>query len=155
VGPELRLIDYYSNTLKPLTHYIQVLQSKGYIYGTDWLPHDARAKTIQTGKSVEEMLLAMGRKVQITPNLSLFDGINAARTVFNRCYFDKERCAEGLQSLRHYRYEVDPETKQLSGRPLHDWSSHAADAFRYFAISIAEDAPAVSARGLRMVGWRA
>lgn len=155
VGPELRLIDYYSNSMQPLQHYIQLMQSKGYTYGTDWLPHDARAKSLATGRSVEEIMLSMGRKVSITPNLSIFDGINAARTIFNRCYFDKVRCQEGLQSLRHYRYEVDPESKQLSGRPLHDVHSHAADAFRYFALSIADDAPAISARGLKMVGWRA
>lgn len=155
VGPELRLIDYYSNNMMPLQHYIQMLQDKGYTYGTHWLPHDARAKSLATGRSVEEIMLAMGRKVSITPNLSIFDGINAARTIFNRCYFDKEKCSEGLQNLRHYRYEVDLESKQLSGRPLHDIHSHAADAFRYFALSIADDAPASSARGIKMVGWRA
>lgn len=155
VGAELRLIDYYSNSQQPIQHYISVLQQKGYVYGIDHLPHDAKAKTIATGRSVEEIMLAMGRKVQIVQNLSIFDGINAARTLFNRCYFDKERCHEGLQSLRHYRYDVDPESKQLSGRPLHDWSSHAADAFRYFAVSIQEDAPVASARGVKMVGWRA
>jgi phage terminase large subunit len=155
VGPELRLIDYYSNQLQPLQHYMQTLQGKGYIYGTDWLPHDARAKSLATGRSVEEIMLSMGRKVQITPNLSLFDGINAARTIFNRCYFDKDKCSEGLQALRHYRYDIDPESKQLSGKPLHDWASHGADAFRYFALSIGDDAPAVSARGIKMVGWRA
>lgn len=154
VGQELRLIDYYSNSLQPLQHYIQVLQGKGYIYGTDWLPHDARAKTLATGRSVEEIMLAMGRKVQITANLSIFDGITAARTIFNRCYFDADKCNEGLQSLRRYRYDIDPESKQLSGRPLHDYHSHAADAFRYFAVSIGEDTPRMSARGIKMVGWR-
>jgi phage terminase large subunit len=155
VGAELRLIDYYSNNQLPIQHYIGVLQNKGYIYGTDWLPHDAKAKTIATGRSVEEIMLAAGRKVQITPNLSIFDGINAARTVFNRCYFDERKCADGLQSLRHYRYDVDPDTKQFSGKPLHDYHSHAADAFRYFALSIAEDTRTASARGIRMGGWRA
>lgn len=155
VGGELRLIDYYSNSQMPLQHYLGVLQDKGYIYGTDWLPHDARAKSLATGKSVEEVMMGLQRKVNITPNLSLFDGINAARTIFNRCYFDKDKCAEGLQSLRHYRYDVDPESKQLSGKPLHDWSSHAADAFRYFAIAIADDAPVVKARRVKVVGWRA
>lgn len=155
VGQELHLIDYYSNSMQPLQHYIQLMQSKGYTYGTDWLPHDARAKSLATGRSVEEIMLSMGRKVSITPNLSIFDGINAARTIFGRCWFDEDKCADGLQALRHYRYEVDPETKQLSGRPLHDVHSHGADAFRYFSLSIADDAPSVSARGVRMVGWRA
>jgi phage terminase large subunit len=155
VNNELRLIDYYSNNQQPLQHYIQVMQNKGYIYGTDWLPHDAKAKTLATGRSVEEIMVAHGRKVQIVPNLSIFDGINAARTIFNRCYFDERKCSEGLQSLRHYRYDVDPDSKQFSGRPLHDHNSHAADAFRYFAVAIEEDRPVSSARGIRMSGWRA
>jgi phage terminase large subunit len=155
VNNELRLIDYYSNNQQPLQHYIQVMQNKGYIYGTDWLPHDAKAKTLATGRSVEEIMLGHGRKVQIVPNLSIFDGINAARTIFNRCYFDERKCSEGLQSLRHYRYDVDPDSKQFSGRPLHDHNSHAADAFRYFAVAVEEDRPASSARGIRMSGWRA
>lgn len=155
VGQELHLIDYYSNSLKPIDHYVNVMQSKGYVYGIDWLPHDAKAKSLQTGRSVEEALIAMGRKVYITPNLSVADGINAARLVFNRCFFDREKCADGLQSLRHYRYEIDPESKQLSGRPLHDFHSHAADAFRYFALSMQDERPAMRAPKLRLVGWRA
>jgi phage terminase large subunit len=154
VGTEIRLIDYYSASQQPLPHYLGVLQSKPYIYGTMWLPHDARAKTLATGRSVEELMIAAGKQVRIVPNLSLHDGINAARTIFNRCYFDEKKCSEGLQALRHYRYDVDPDSKQLSGRPLHDWSSHGADAFRYMAVSIQEDSPAASARGVKMSGWR-
>jgi phage terminase large subunit len=139
----------------PIQHYIGVLQNKGYLYGTDWLPHDAKAKEQGSGRSIEEIMITAGRSVRVVPRLSVSDGINAARTIFNRCYFDEQKCEEGLQSLRHYRYDVDPDTKQFSDRPLHDWSSHAADAFRYFAIAIEEDRPTVSARGVRMSGWRA
>lgn len=155
VGGELRLIDYYSNNQMPIQHYISLLQNKGYIYGTDWLPHDAKAKTLATGRSVEEIMLAAGRRVRVVPNLSIADGINAARTIFNRCHFDERKCTEGLQSLRHYRFDVDPESRQFSGRPLHDHHSHAADAFRYFAVSVEDDKPAASARGISMKGWRA
>lgn len=155
VGSELRLIDYYSNSQLPIQHYVSMLQNRGYVYGVDYLPHDSRAKTIATGRSVEEIMLSMGRKVQIVPNLSVFDGINAARTIFNRCYFDREKCHAGIQDLRHYRYDVDPESKQLSGKPLHDYSSHSADAFRYFAVSIQEDVPMARSRRLKVGGWRA
>lgn len=155
VNNELRLIDFYTNNQMPIQHYVSVLQGKGYVYGVDWLPHDARAKEQGTGRSIEEIMRGLGRNVRITPMLSIADGINAARTVFNRCYFDEQRCAEGLQSLRHYRYDVDPDTKQFSSKPLHDYHSHAADAFRYFAVAIEEDKPAASARGIKMSGWRA
>jgi phage terminase large subunit len=155
INTEFRLIDFYSNNQMPIQHYISVLQNKGYIYGVDWLPHDARAKEQGSGRSIEEIARSLGRTVRIVPNLSIVDGINAARTVFNRCYFEETKCAEGLQSLRHYRYDVDPDTKQFSNRPLHDHHSHAADAFRYFAVAIEEDKPAASARGIKMSGWRA
>jgi phage terminase large subunit len=155
VNRELRLIDYYTNNQMPIQHYISVLQNKGYVYGTDWLPHDAKAKTIATGRSVEEIMVSLGRKVQIVPSLSVSDGINAARTVFNRCYFDERKCEDGIQSLRHYRYEVDADTGEFDRKPLHDFHSHAADAFRYFAVAIEEDRPSADVRGLKMVGWRA
>lgn len=137
VGFELRLVDYYANRGQALPHYLNALQSKGYVYGEDWLPHDAQSKTIGTGRSVEEMMRAAGRKVQITPKLSVEDGINAARTIFGRCWFDEKRCADGLQALRHYRYDTD-DNGQFKKTPLHDWASDGADAFRYFAVAMKE-----------------
>ena len=83
----------------PIQHYISVLQNKGYLYGTDWLPHDAKAKTLATGRSVEEIMLAAGRKVRIVPNLSIADGINAGRTIFNRCYFDETEMCRRIAKL--------------------------------------------------------
>lgn len=137
VGFELRLVDYYSNRGHALPHYLNALQSKGYVYGEDWLPHDAQSKTLGTGRSIEEMMRAAGRKVQIAPKLSVEDGINAARTIFGRCWFDEKRCADGLQALRHYRYDTD-ENGQFKRTPLHDWASDGADAFRYFAVAMKE-----------------
>ncbi len=141
IGFEYRVIDYYQNSQKPLSHYHQVLQGKGYTYDTDWLPHDARARQLGSGRSIEELSRAAGRKVQIVPSLSLADGINAARTIFGQCWFDSGKCADGLQSLRHYRYEFDPDSKSLGRKPLHDWSSHGADAFRYLAIALKSKQP--------------
>jgi phage terminase large subunit len=80
----------------------------------------------------------MGLPVRITPKLSIADGINSARMLMNRCFFDQSRCAEGLQALRHYRYAVDPDTKMFSEKPLHDQFSHAADAYRYCAVGLDE-----------------
>lgn len=138
VGYDYRIIDYYQNNLKKIDHYLTILQERGYIYDADWLPHDAKAKSLGTGMSIEELLRAKGRKVRITPRLSLTDGINAARTIFANCYFDMEKCAEGIQCLRHYRYDTEPGTNTLSKTPLHDWASHGADAFRYLAIGLRE-----------------
>jgi phage terminase large subunit len=140
VGFEFRVIGYISASQKPLGWYVAELQKLPYVWGDDWLPHDAKARTLGTGRSVEEMAKSLGRSVKITPNLRVEDGINAARSVFGKCWFDAEKAADGLMALRHYRYEVDPETKQRSRKPLHDWASHGADAFRYLAVALAEAA---------------
>ncbi len=136
-GGEVRVIDFYQDCQKPIDYYTALLQTKGYTYRDHWLPHDAEHKNM-TGKSVKDIMETMGFPVRITPKLSVADGINAARMLLNRCYIDQTRCAEGLQALRHYRYDVDPDTKMFSDKPLHDQHSHAADAWRYAAVALDE-----------------
>lgn len=146
VGFETRVVDFIQSQQQGINFYLQAIQSRGYVYGNDWLPHDARAKSLGTGKSIEELLRAAGRTVRIVPKLDVVDGINALRTVFPNLWFDAEKCAAGLESLRNYRYEV--KEGQLSKTPVHDWSSHAADAARYMAIALKEPArPAIGPRG--------
>lgn len=136
-GGEVRVIDFYQNCQKTIDHYVQVLENKGYSYKDWWLPHDAENKNM-TGKSVKDILQGMGKPVRITPKLSIADGINSARTLLDRCFIHETNCADGLQNLRHYRYDVDPNTKMFSNKPLHDQHSHAADAWRYVAVALDE-----------------
>lgn len=137
VGLDYRIIDFVQDRQRTIAHFLTVLQGRGYVYDTDYLPHDAQNKSLAAnGRSIEDLMRAAGRKVRIVPKLSIEDGINAARTIFPNCYFDQERCADGLQALRHYRYEVDPDTGLFSKTPLHDQHSHAADAFRYLGVSL-------------------
>ena len=138
-GWDFRVIGYYQNNRKHISHYLEVIQRKGYLIDTLWLPHDAQAKTVGTKQSVEEQVKAAGysgQRCRIVPRLSVHDGIQAARGVFPRCYFDRAATAEGVRHLRLYSYEMDPTTKRFSDKPLHDKVGHsdAADAFRYFAI---------------------
>jgi phage terminase large subunit len=137
-GGEVRFIDFYQNCQKTIDHYVQVIHDRGYIYKDWWLPHDAEHKNM-TGKSVKDILEGMGKPVRITPKLSIADGINAARLLMGRSFFDETRCADGLQNLRHYRYDVDANTKMFSNKPLHDQHSHAADSFRYAAVGLDEN----------------
>jgi len=136
VGFEYRLIDYLEDSRRNLAWYLRALQERPYVYGTDYLPHDARSGQLGTGKSIEEMAVAAGRRVEIVPKLSIADGINAARTIFPVCWFDAERCSDGLQALRHYRYGIVEALGSPTREPLHDAASHGADAFRYFALGI-------------------
>lgn len=133
VSMEYRLVDYFEDSGEDITYYLRELQGRGYVYGTMWLPHDAKAKKLITKRSIEEIVRHAGYDVKIVPKLSVVDGINAARVVFPNCYFDEENCADGLTALRRYRYKVTD--GQLSNDPLHDAASDGADAFRYFALS--------------------
>jgi phage terminase large subunit len=138
IGQETRLLRYFEDSQQTISYYMAKLQSFGYLIDTIWLPHDAKAKSLGTGKSIEEIVRATGMKVQILDRVPVADSINAARTIFNKCYFDRQNTEEGLQCLRHYRYDVDPETKMFSAKPLHDEYSHGADAFRYIGLMINE-----------------
>lgn len=137
VGFEIRVLRYFEDNQKTIQHYLSLMQTFGYIYDTIWLPHDAAAKSLGTGKSIEEIVRATGLKVQILDRVLIADSINAARTIFPRCYFDRKNTEEGLNCLRHYRYDVD-EHGTFSQKPLHDIYSHGADAWRYIGLMVNE-----------------
>lgn len=135
IAGELRFIDYHEDSMKPFNSYLKLMQNKPYVYETLWLPHDAQAKSLGTGRSIEEIARKAGWKVRIVPKLALSDGINAVRTLFPTMWFDKQKCADGIQGLRHYRYDVESDG-QLSKQPLHNYASHCADALRYCAVGM-------------------
>jgi len=131
------IIDHYEAIGKPMSHYFQAVDSKGYTYVKHWLPHDAKAKTLQTGSSIVEQALAhWGYQVEIAPRLSLSDGIQAGRWLLQQPIRFHSRCETGLKALKHYHYDYDEETKAFSMRPDHDWSSHSADSFRYMSVVV-------------------
>lgn len=142
IGFEFRLIDFFSGCQEGLQYYLKALQDRHYVYGRHYLPHDACSPMLAVGRTIQEQLGAIfPGKVEIVPKLSISDGLAAARAIFPKCWFDAENCADGLQALRHYRYEFDDRLGSLKKEPFHDWASHPADAFRYFAVAINEQRP--------------
>jgi hypothetical protein len=148
VHGEIRLLDYHSSNGQPVAFYAGIIQAReeerGYTYGTHWLPHDARAKTLSSNRSVIEQL---GDKIplktiKITPNLKLQDGIQASRLALTRAWFD-HKCTDGIECLRQYQREYDEDKKVFRDKPRHDWTSHGADAFRYLAIVWKDEAKIV------------
>ena len=134
VGKELRLIDCYSTHGMPIAHYHDVLKAKPYTYGDWlWLPHDARAKSLQTGRSIEEQFRGLGWKPRIVPSLGLIDGIQASRLTLADCFIDS-KCADGLDALKQYQREYDEDKRAFRDQPRHDWTSHFADSFRYACL---------------------
>ena len=145
IGMETRIIRYIEDSQKTISDYLAKMQTYGYVYDTLWLPHDAENKTLAAaGRSIDQIVRSAGYKTKIIPRTPIVDSINAARTLFRNCWFDRENCYDGLQCLRHYRYEVDPETKQFSKNPLHDQYSHGADAFRMLGLVVNEPKRRVS-----------
>jgi hypothetical protein len=134
VGSELHYIDHYEAHGQKLDHYLAVLNAKPYRYGTDFLPHDAKARELISGRSRVEHLAISGRAVRVLPQTRIEDGINAGRLVLPRAWFDREKCADGLEALRQYRAEFDERTRAFRDRPRHDWASHSADGFKSTAI---------------------
>lgn len=138
VGLEFRIIDYYQNRGHALPHYIKVLKDKPYSYGAFWLPHDAQNEQLVAERTIEQQVRAAfpGQPVNIVPKTSVVARIDAARTIFNRCVFDADKTAEGLNVLARWKYKVNPDTKQWSKDPEHDDNSHGGDAFTYMAVAV-------------------
>jgi phage terminase large subunit len=131
-----RIVDFYEADGQPIQHYIDWIKTRPYRVGTVFLPHDAKAKSLQTGKSIIEQFLTNGIRPQITTELSLQDGIEAARLILPKCYFDEDATYEGVEHLRAYMREWDEKTQTFRNKPKHDQHSHASDAFRYLALSV-------------------
>jgi hypothetical protein len=145
VHGEIRLLDYHSSNGQPVAFYCGIIQlreaERGYQYGKHYLPHDARAKTLASNRSIIEQLsdkLEVS-KMKIVPSLSLQDGIQASRLALTRAWFDY-KCEDGIECLRQYQREYDEDKKVFRDKPRHDWTSHGADAFRMLAIAWKEEA---------------
>lgn len=136
LGQEIRIIDFHEDSGEGLPYYAKILDQKDYKYGEHWAPHDIQVRELGSGKSRIETAKMLGIQFRIVPNLSIDDGINAVRNTIPRCWFDAKKCELGLQALRNYRKEYDDRRQEYKPRPLHDWSSHAADAFRYLSVSL-------------------
>jgi len=136
---EVRVIDYLEKNSVGLDYYATELlrrsQIEGYKYENHWLPHDATVRELGTGRTRVETLERLGIKARLIPMMKVADGINAVRQTLPDCWFDARRCADGIEALRQYRSSYDDKKKIYSSDPLHDWTSHAADAFRYLATT--------------------
>lgn len=138
VGNEIHLIDHYAASGASVRDLAAEIQERPYRYRRHWLPHDARAKTLASGgKSIVEQLGAfLGySNLAIVPDIGVQDGIQAVRRVLPQCWFDRDKCADGIEALRQYQREYDEDKKVFRKQPLHNWTSHTADAFRMMAVA--------------------
>ena len=138
-GGDLRIVDYYEASGEGLPHYAHVLQSKGYTYGKHFAPHDIQVRELGTGRSRLEVAASLGIRFDTVPRVhtsaagEVEEGIHAARMLMARCWIDAVRCKALLEALQHYRREYNSRLSEFRATPVHDWSSHGADAMRYLA----------------------
>jgi hypothetical protein len=98
------------------------------------LPHDAKAKSFASKRSVVETFLSdrpwEGVDVRVNELRKKADSINAGRLMLRRVRIsNNEVCKPLVQALRAYHFKYDEETKTFSSEPEHDWSSHPCDAY--------------------------
>lgn len=132
-GMEHRIIDYYENSGEGLPHYVKILQEKGYLYGKHFAPWDIKVREFTSGQARIETAAKLGVKFTVTQKHIVDDGIEAVRNILPKCWFDSKKCEQLLEGLRSYRKEFDSKKQLFTRMPVHDWASHPADAFRYFA----------------------
>lgn len=136
VGGEVRIIDCYENQSEGLAHYVKWLQSKPYVYGTHYFPHDGGSGSIQTGRTHQDVAWELGLKTTVLEReKDIQIGIEAARALLSICYIDEKNCKHLLKCLENYTKKFNEKTQAYSDTPLHSWASHMADAFRYVALA--------------------
>jgi phage terminase large subunit len=135
VGQEVRLIDFYENHGVGLDSYVRWIKDNGYQSSEHILPHDVEVRELGSGRSRKEILQELGLSITVCPRLAVDDGIQAVRRILPNCWFHP-RTKQGLDALRNYRRDYDEKRQVFYDKPMHDWASHASDAFRYLAVGM-------------------
>lgn len=139
IGKEIRFINYYEMNNEGMQHYINYLNTfkahHNITYGEHYAPHDIEVRELTTGKSRRDTAREMGINFRVVSQHSVADGIEASRRIFARCWFDENRCEQGINCLASYHREYDEKKQTYKDHPVHDWASHGADAFRQFAMA--------------------
>lgn len=149
-GQEIHLLEYYENSGKALTHYLQYLKSKPYTYGKHLAPHDAAVHEYSTGLSRVEVARNHGIHFTVVQDIGVNEGIDATRNILNRCWFDETKSAKGISAFESYKKQWNDRHECLSSLPLHNFASHGADAFRILAVGIGK----LVNKGLSVEEWR-
>lgn len=134
VGGEIRIIDFAEAQGEGIAYYAKMLQSKPYVYGCHYLPHDAGSGSIQTGRTLQDVAYEQGIKTIVLERESDIQiGIEAVRSLLSTVYIDEQKCRHLIKCLESYHKKYNEKTQAYSESPLHDWTSHAADSVRYMA----------------------
>lgn len=135
IGNMANVIDHAEYTNMGLPDIVKDWQKRGYNYGKVIAPHDIEVRSLSTGQTRKQTLHSLGVDVVVCPNVPVIEGIDMARGMLRRVSFDRTKCRHGIEALRQYRSDWIDKKGVLALRPLHDWTSHSADAFRYLSVA--------------------
>lgn len=151
INGKFHILDYYENSGEGLRHYFKVLKDKaienGWRYGDHFAPHDMNHKEFGSDAKSRKQIAQEGYLIDgdhysinftVLSIMSIAEGIELVREILPNCYFDEQKTADGVKCLESYRKEWNEKLGAWKDNPLHDWSSHGSDAFRYFAMSQAK-----------------
>jgi hypothetical protein len=141
IGREVHLIDYYENFGEGIKHYKEILLEKkendGYLYGKHFAPHDVHKHSLQTAETLLDAAKKLGINfVALEREKEVDVGIQRTRSMLKQCWFDSRRCEHGINCLENYRKPYNEINNVYGMKPIHDWTSHGADAFRYLSAAI-------------------
>lgn len=136
-GTEIRIVDFYENSGEGLTHYVRYCKQwsvdNNATYGKHYGPFDLAVRELSSGDSRLEIARRMGLRFTVVKKHLVEDGIENTRQFLPRCWFNSKKCHSGINALKCYTKDYDPVRNIFKPKPLHNWASHASDAFRYLA----------------------
>jgi hypothetical protein len=135
-GGQINMIDYHEENNISLATHIKQVKDKPYMYAAHYAPHDIANREFTTAKTRLDAARELGITFQIVDKLGLEDGISTTAATIPMCRFNATKCARGIESLKWYSRRLNKVLGEFAAKPVHDWASHGADAFRYAAISI-------------------
>jgi hypothetical protein len=142
IGKEIHVIDFYQSVEATVEDDVRAILALPYNYGGHIVPHDAYGTQKQTGRTTADLMESLGlRNLVRAPDHRREDGISKVQVTLPSCWFDRRKTALGIECLKLYRSEYDEKLKIFKATPLHDWTSHAADAFRYLCMGLDSAAP--------------
>jgi len=133
---EIRLIDYEEGSGESLSHWLGVLKNKGYVYGSHLAPYDIMVHEYSSGMTRQAAARKMGFNFLPAQKVDIIPGIDAVRSILNRCWFDEKKCDKGIKALDAYKKDWDERNACWRSQPLHNWASHGADAMRTLATGL-------------------
>jgi phage terminase large subunit len=140
VGKEIHIIDMYHNEGEGINHYANILKQKAdqrkWIYGSHYAPHDIQVRELGHGAQTRwQSAKDLGIKFEIVPNIAIIEGIEMTRNLFPRLWIDANYCKYFLKCVSNYHKMYNEKYNVYSDKPVHDWSSHVADAFRMLGVT--------------------